>query len=85
MEVIIAACITGGITLFGVIIANNKQSVVLEERIKGVRKDVETLSNHVEKHNGVIERVFKLEEQPNQCEEKFKTLFNDIKRLEGEK
>ena len=83
MEVIIAACITGGITLFGVIIANNKQSAVMEEQIRGVRKDVETLANRVEKHNGVIERVFKLEEQPSQCEEKFKTLFNDISRLDG--
>lgn len=82
MEAIIAACITGVVTLLGVIVANNKQSAVMAEQIKGVKKDVVDLSAHVEKHNGVIERVFKLERQPNQCEEKFKTLFNSIDRLE---
>lgn len=83
MEAIIAACITGAVTLIGVVVANGKQSAVMAERIESVKKDVSDLSAHVEKHNGVIERVFKLEQQPRQCDEKFKTLFNGIERLEG--
>ena len=82
MEAIIAACITGVVTLIGVIVANNKQSAVMAERIESVKKDVVDLSAHVEKHNGVIELVFKLEQQPKQSDEKFKTLFNSIDRLE---
>nr|DAM34113.1 MAG TPA: hypothetical protein [Caudoviricetes sp.] len=54
----------------------------MAERIESLKKDVVDLSAHVEKHNGVIERVFKLEQQPKQCDEKFKTLFNSIDRLE---
>lgn len=82
MEAIIAACITGVITLAGVILANNKQSAVMEQQILGVKDDVEKLSIRVEKHNGVVERVFKLEQQPNACDERFKTLFNEIERLD---
>ena len=40
MEAIIAACITGVVTLIGVIVANNKQSAVMAERIESVKKDV---------------------------------------------
>lgn len=75
MEAIIVALITGGVTLLGVVLANNRQSAVMGEKI-------ETLSKRVEKHNNVVERVYKLEEQPRACEEKFKTLFSDIERLE---
>lgn len=82
IEAIIAACITGVVTLIGVVVANNKQSAVMAERIESVKKDVVDLSAHVEKHNGVIERVFKLEQQPKQCEEKFKMLSSIIERLE---
>lgn len=84
MEAIVAACITGMVTLIGVIVANSKQSAVMAERIESLKKDVVDLSAHVEKHNGVIERVYKLEQQPKQCDEKFKTLFNSIDRLEDE-
>ncbi|MRX82266.1 hypothetical protein [Eggerthella guodeyinii] len=75
MEAIIVALITGGVTVLGVVIANGKQSAVMGEKI-------EALSERVEKHNNVIERVYKLEEQPRACAEKFKTLFSDIERLE---
>lgn len=75
MEAIIAAIVTGGVTILGVILANNRQSAVMAEKI-------ETLSRRVEKHNNVIERVYDLEAEQHGCEEKFKTLFNDIERLE---
>lgn len=75
MEAIVVAIITGGLTLIGVVVANNRQSAVMAEKI-------ETLSRRVEKHNGVIERVYDLEAEQHGCEEKFKTLFNDLERLE---
>ena len=75
MEAIAVAIITGGLTLIGVVVANNRQSAVMAEKI-------ETLSRCVEKHNGVIERVYDLEAEQRGCEEKFKTLFNDLERLE---
>lgn len=75
MEAIVVAIITGGLTLVGVVVANNRQSAVMAEKI-------ETLSRRVEKHNGVIERVYDLEAEQRGCEEKFKTLFNDLERLE---
>lgn len=75
MEAIVVAIITGGLTLIGVVVANNRQSAVMTEKI-------ETLSRRVEKHNGVIERVYDLEAEQRGCEEKFKTLFNDLERLE---
>lgn len=75
MEAIAVAIITGGLTLIGVVVANNRQSAVMAEKI-------ETLSRRVEKHNGVIERVYDLEAEQRGCEEKFKTLFNDLERLE---
>lgn len=75
MEAIAVAIITGGLTLIGVVVANNRQSAVMAEKI-------EALSRRVEKHNGVIERVYDLEAEQRGCEEKFKTLFNDLERLE---
>lgn len=75
MEAIVVAIITGGLTLIGVVVANNRQSAVMAEKI-------EMLSRRVEKHNGVIERVYDLEAEQRGCEEKFKTLFNDLERLE---
>ena len=75
MEAIVVAIITGGLTLVGVVVANNRQSAVMAEKI-------EALSRRVEKHNGVIERVYDLEAEQRGCEEKFKTLFNDLERLE---
>lgn len=75
MESIVAAIVTGAVTLLGVVLANNRQSAVMAEKI-------DTLSKRVEKHNSVVERVYKLEAQPQACEEKFKTIFNDIGRLE---
>ena len=75
MEAIAVAIITGGLTLIGVVVANNRQSAVMAEKI-------ETLSRRVEKHNGVIERVYDLEAEQRGCEEKLKTLFNDLERLE---
>jgi Tfp pilus assembly protein PilE len=54
MESIIAAAITGILTLVGVIVANSRNQAVLEVKI-------DELSKRVDKHNEVLERTYALE------------------------
>ena len=54
MESIIAAAITGVLTLVGVIVANSRSQAVLEVKI-------DELSRRVDKHNEVLERTYALE------------------------
>ena len=55
MESIIVACITGVVTLVGVILSNSKSRAVLETKL-------EALTEKVEKHNQVLERTYRLEQ-----------------------
>ncbi|MBQ9044065.1 MAG: hypothetical protein IJ111_14775 [Eggerthellaceae bacterium] len=61
MESIIAAAVTGVLTLIGVLASNSKSRAVTEMKI-------DQLSAHVEKHNQVIERVFVLERRADLVE-----------------
>ena len=56
LESIIAALITGGITLVGVLLANQKTQAVMETRI-------DELTREVREHNNFARRVPVLEEQ----------------------
>ena len=56
MGSIIAAVITGALTLFGVILANNKAQAVTETKL-------EELTREVREHNGFARRMPVLEEQ----------------------
>ena len=53
---IIVAAITGGITLLGVLISNNKSQAVTETRL-------EELTREVRKHNNFAERIPVMQEQ----------------------
>ena len=53
---IITAIISGGITLFGVLIANNKTQAVMETK-------VEELTREVREHNNFARRMPVVEEQ----------------------
>ena len=55
-EAIITALITGGITLFGVLIANSKSQAVTETKI-------EELTREVREHNNFAKRMPVVEEQ----------------------
>ena len=55
-ESIIVALITGGLSLLGVYMANRKSSALLEYRLG-------QLEEKMDKHNQVIERVYRLEER----------------------
>ena len=50
MESIIVACITGVVTLVGVILSNSKSRAVMEVKL-------DDLTEKVEKHNQVLERT----------------------------
>ncbi len=54
MESIIVACITGFVTLIGVILSNSKSRAVMEVKL-------DALTEKVEKHNQVLERTYRLE------------------------
>ena len=56
METILAAVITGGVTLIGVLIANSKTQAVTETKL-------EELTREVRLHNNFAQRVPVLEEQ----------------------
>ena len=55
MESIIVACITGVVTLIGVILSNSKSRAVTEVKL-------DALTQKVEKHNQVLERTYRLEQ-----------------------
>ena len=56
MDSIIAAVITGALTLFGVILANNKAQAVTETKL-------DDLTREVREHNGFARRMPVVEEQ----------------------
>ncbi|RDB69435.1 hypothetical protein [Eggerthella sinensis] len=55
MESLVTALVTGGLTLAGVIVSNLRSQAVMEFKI-------DELAKHVEKHNGMIERTYALEQ-----------------------
>lgn len=54
MESVIAALVTGVLTLVGVLVSNSRSRVVMEAKI-------DALTKQVEKHNCLVERTYVLE------------------------
>ena len=67
MEAIIAALITGGLALAGVIITNNKHQALtdakLDKRQAVTDTKIEELTREVREHNGFAKRMPVVEEQ----------------------
>ena len=63
------ACITGVVTLIGVILSNSKSRAVMEVKL-------DTLTKKVEKHNQVLERTYVLEQDMTVAK-------HDIESLKG--
>lgn len=61
-------------TLVGTIIANNKTTAVIEEKIR-------TLSEKVEKHNSIVERTYKLESDVKNISDQVDEIKADVKEL----
>jgi hypothetical protein len=68
MESVIVACITGVVTLVGVILSNSKSRAVMELKI-------DALTEKVEKHNHLIERTYKLEQDVAVAQNDIETLY----------
>ena len=68
-DAIITALISGGITLIGVLVSNNRQQAVTDTKL-------EELTREVREHNNFAKRVPLLEEQ-------MKNVSADIKELQG--
>ena len=77
MEEIVVAVISGGLTLLGVLASNSRSKAVMSEQIS-------ELSDRVERHNKVVERVYNLETRQAANDERFKTLFSDVSELKEE-
>ena len=60
-EIIVAALALVG-TLAGSYFSNNKNTAVMDEKIKDIKEDITTLSNRVNKHNELVERMAIVEE-----------------------
>lgn len=69
MESIIVACITGVVTLIGVILSNSKSRAVMEVKL-------DALTKKVQKHNQVLERTYVLEQDMTVAK-------HDIESLKG--
>lgn len=69
METIIAAAITGGITLLGVLIANGRTQAVMEVK-------VDELTREVREHNNFAKRM-------PVVESKLEILANEVDELRG--
>lgn len=77
METIVAAIITGIVTLAGVLIANSKSQAVTDVKI-------EELTREVRKHNSFAEKIPVIEEQIKVSNHRIDDLEH-INQLKGEK
>ena len=66
-EIIVALLALIG-TLAGSSFANNKNQAVMDEKIKDIKEDISILSNRVDKHNNLIERMAIVEDRMNHIE-----------------
>ena len=66
-EIIVALLALIG-TLAGSYFANNKNQAVMDEKIKDIKEDISVLSNRVDKHNNLVERMAIVEDRINHIE-----------------
>ena len=74
-EIIVAIIAFIG-TLVGSYFANSKTTAVMQEQIKSLKEDINTLSTRVDKHNNLIERMSAVEQST-------KSAHHRIDRIEG--
>lgn len=77
MDAIIAALVSGLVTLAGVLIANSKSQAVTDVKI-------EELTREVRKHNSFAEKIPVIEEQIKVANHRIDDIVN-ISQLKGEK
>jgi hypothetical protein len=89
MESILAAIITGGISLVGVVCSNRAAASRTQENIKTAQAVTDTkleeLTREVREHNNFARRVPVLEEKIEVANHRIKDLEDDQKEKENEK
>lgn len=89
METIISSVISGLVALAVCLLNSNSQRRTADakynETIAIINVKIDNLASKVEKHNGVIERTYKLEEQTALQEEKIRVANHRIEDLEKER
>ena len=68
-EVIVALIAFCG-TCAGSYLANNKNQAVMDEKITDIKEDIKNLSDRVDKHNNLIERMAIVEQKLKNLEDK---------------
>ena len=68
-EIIVAVLALAG-TLAGSYFSNNKNTAVMDEKIKDIKEDIVTLSNRVDKHNQLAERMIIVEQKIKNLEDR---------------
>lgn len=68
-EVIVALIAFCG-TCAGSYFANNKNQAVMDEKITDIKEDIKVLSDRVDKHNNLIERMAIVEQKLKNLEDK---------------
>ena len=68
-EIIVAVLALVG-TLAGSYFINNKNTAVMDEKIKDIKEDIVTLSNRVDKHNQLAERMIIVEQKIKNLEDR---------------
>ena len=71
MESVLAAAITGLLTLIGVLVSNTRSKAVLELKI-------DTLSERVQRHNELISRTYQLESDMAVTRNDIETLYRRV-------
>ena len=71
VESVLAAAITGVLTLIGVLVSNSRSKAVLELKI-------DTLSERVQKHNELISRTYQLESDMAVTRNDIETLYRKV-------
>lgn len=67
-EIIIAVLALVG-TLAGSYFSNNKNTAVINEKIKDLKEDIQILSNRVDRHNNLVSRMSVVEEHIKMLDE----------------
>ena len=68
-EIIVAVLALIG-TLAGSYFSNNKNTAVINEKIKDIKEDIQTLSGRVSKHNNLVERMAVVEQKIRNLEDR---------------
>lgn len=69
-EAIIVACITGVVTLIGVLISNGRSEAIQTERIEQLRTDIARVEKKQDQHYELVGKIPVLEEKVLSIEKK---------------